>query len=159
MSTAIYQITNVVTYKRYIGSAVNHATRWQLHKQQLNSKTHHSFLLQKAWNKHGKENFKFEIIELCEKSRLVEREQYYFDLLQPEYNVCKIAGSAIGRTPWNKGIKTGPRSEETKLKQSLSQKGQNSYWYGRKHTEKSREKMSKIHKGQIPWNKSREKTQ
>lgn len=158
MSTVIYQIRNVVNDKKYIGSAINHATRWQLHKRQLNTKTHHSFLLQRAWNKYGAENFKFEIVEFCEKSLLVEREQYYFDILNPKYNVCRVASSAIGRIPWNKGTKTGPRSEETKLKLSLAQKGRKSYWYGRKHKEESKEKMSKIHKGQIPWNKLAEKS-
>jgi len=38
-------------------------------------------------------NFKLEILEYCEADRLIilEREQYYIDLLKPEYNILKIA--------------------------------------------------------------------
>jgi group I intron endonuclease len=44
---------------------------------------------------------------------LIQREQYYIDLLNPEYNICKIAGS-------NLGFK---HSEITKEKLSISKKG------------------------------------
>ena len=37
-----------------------------------------------------------EIIEYCEKSDLIKKEQYYIDLLKPEYNILKIAGSSLG---------------------------------------------------------------
>lgn len=47
--------------------------------------------------KYGFKNFSLEILEYCEKGvDLVKREQYYFDLLKPEYNLLKIAGSPLG---------------------------------------------------------------
>lgn len=46
--------------------------------------------------KNGHSNFKLEIIEYCELSVLIEREQYYIDLLNPEYNILKTAGSLMG---------------------------------------------------------------
>lgn len=56
--------------------------------------------------KNGYENFKLEILEyiafdckisLKEKRKiLTEREQYYLDLLKPEYNILKTAGSRLG---------------------------------------------------------------
>jgi len=30
------------------------------------------------------------------RTALIEREQYYIDLLNPEYNILKIAGSRLG---------------------------------------------------------------
>ena len=47
--------------------------------------------------KHGHINFSLEILEYCEQSSLLIREQYYLDLLKPEYNICKVAGSSLGR--------------------------------------------------------------
>lgn len=35
-------------------------------------------------------------MEYCELDKVIEREQYYLDLLQPEYNILKKAGSLLG---------------------------------------------------------------
>lgn len=37
------------------------------------------------------------------------------------FETCR---SQLGKDPWNKGLKTGPQTEETKLKKSLANKGQ-----------------------------------
>jgi len=37
-----------------------------------------------------------EILELCNKEELIQREQFYIDTLNPEYNCCKIAGNTTG---------------------------------------------------------------
>lgn len=41
------------------------------------------------------ENFTFEILEYCDKNIIFEREQYYMDLLKPEYNIQSIAGIVL----------------------------------------------------------------
>jgi hypothetical protein len=46
--------------------------------------------------KHGLSLFKLEIIEYCEKKDTIKIEQYYLDLLKPEYNTLKVAGSSLG---------------------------------------------------------------
>jgi group I intron endonuclease len=46
--------------------------------------------------KYGYSSFKLEILEYCEPSEAVPREQYYLDLLKPEYNILKTAGSLLG---------------------------------------------------------------
>jgi group I intron endonuclease len=53
-------------------------------------------LINKALIKYGYSNFSLEILEYCEPSRVVTREQYYIDLLKPEYNILKVAGSSWG---------------------------------------------------------------
>lgn len=42
------------------------------------------------------ENFTLEILEYCPDTKLLEREQFYLDLLLPEYNVLKHAYSLLG---------------------------------------------------------------
>jgi group I intron endonuclease len=39
--------------------------------------------------KHGHENFSLSIIEYCEVDKCIEREDYYFKLLKPKYNILK----------------------------------------------------------------------
>jgi group I intron endonuclease len=53
-------------------------------------------VINKAILKYGYSNFKLEILEYCDKSVCIEKEQYYIDLLKPEYNTLKTAGSTLG---------------------------------------------------------------
>ena len=55
----------------------------------------------------------FTIIEITNLENLIKREQYWIDTLNPEYNICPIAGSPLGREV----------TIETRLKISMSQKG------------------------------------
>ena len=36
------------------------------------------------------------ILEYCDKSNLIIRELYYFNILNPEYNILKISDSYLG---------------------------------------------------------------
>src|SRR5690606_34117775 len=94
--SGIYEIVNRVNGKRYIGSAVTLAKRWNLHRHQLRAGKHHSRPLLSAWRKYGEPAFDFRVIEKCAPECLIEREQAAFDLLRPEYNACKTAGSTLG---------------------------------------------------------------
>lgn len=38
----------------------------------------------------------FIVLEVCNPENCIEREQYYIDLLKPDMNVCKVAGSSLG---------------------------------------------------------------
>jgi group I intron endonuclease len=46
--------------------------------------------------KYGYSNFTLEILEYCDSSETIQREQYYLDLLKPEYNILLTAGSRLG---------------------------------------------------------------
>lgn len=111
----IYQIVNKVNQKKYIGSSIRLQGRKKRHFSELNCNIHHSQALQRAYNKYGKDNFDFFILEYCEADKILEREQYYLDNLKPEYNICKIAGNCLG-------VK---QSEETINKRVVSVK---KYW-------------------------------
>jgi len=147
-NSGIYSIKNLKNNQQYIGSAVNYPNRFRQHKSLLNLNKHYAKHLQKSWNKHGSQNFIFELILCCSKENLLEFEQYFLDKLAPVYNTLKIAGSRLGtkasletlkklsdshkgKPSPNKGIKTGkpswnrgiPQTEETKLKLSKASKG------------------------------------
>ncbi len=108
--TGIYMIKNEINGKFYIGSAVNIERRWNEHKSLLNRNIHSSPKLQNSWNKNGKDKFFFEIIQYCEKEELIKNEQYWINLLTPEYNILKIAGSSLGYK----------QTKESNIKRSIS---------------------------------------
>lgn len=143
----IYKITNKINNKFYIGSATNVSKRWKRHVSDLNKQIHCNYHLQRAWDKYGEENFVFEVIEeVLEKSHLSDCEQHYLDMLNPEYNILKDTG--FSRT----GIL---HTDETKKKMRKSHEGKHTgedngmhgmvgelnRFYGKKHTEESKQKM------------------
>lgn len=87
----IYRITNLIDEKTYIGKTtktIEH--RWKVHV--ADSKRHKSKLYN-AMNKHGHENFIIEVFEECHpnisREKLNEREKYWIDVLEPDYNMTK----------------------------------------------------------------------
>lgn len=111
----IYKITSKINpLKFYIGSAVNYKNRMNRHIYSLKINNHKNLKIQNHFNKYGVEDLQFSIIEFVEeKEMLIKREQFYIDLLNPTFNICRVAGSSLG-------VK---RSEEYKLKMSASKKG------------------------------------
>lgn len=65
----IYQITNMVNGKYYIGSAESFARREWQHKYDLKRGAHKNPRLQAAWNKYGADAFVFEVIEVVAPDR------------------------------------------------------------------------------------------
>lgn len=77
----IYKITNKINNKIYIGQSVAIEQRWKEHQScAFNPKNHlYNIRLYCAFRKYGIENFIFEIIELCDKNKLNERELYWIE--------------------------------------------------------------------------------
>ena len=95
--SGIYKWTNKLNGKSYIGSSVNLSKRLSnYYNYTFISKPQHNMLIYKALLKHGYSNFSLEILEYCNPNNVIEREQYYLDLLKPEYNVLPRAGSSLG---------------------------------------------------------------
>ena len=120
-ASGVYEILNTTNGKRYIGSAINIARRWDVHARDLRYKRHHSQALQRAWDKYGRGAFRFNTLLICSVDNLLLYEQLSMNALLPEYNVCKIAGSSLGAR----------RSSETKEKLTIAKTG-NSYAVGSK---------------------------
>lgn len=53
-------------------------------------------LAYRALLKYGHRGFRLDVLEYCDPEFVLEREQYYLDLLQPEYNILNTAGSTLG---------------------------------------------------------------
>ena len=86
----IYKITNKVNGKVYIGQSQNIKERWAEHKRPSNF-INPTKLLYQAMKEFSLDKFSFEILEECDKTELLNREQYYislYDSLEPNgYNM------------------------------------------------------------------------
>lgn len=93
--SGIYRWVNKLNNNTYVGSGLDLSKRVgdYYNKSELlrNSRPIHAALL-----KYGYENFSLEILEYCRADDLIVREQYYLDLLCPEYNILKNAYSLLG---------------------------------------------------------------
>lgn len=95
--TGIYRWVHIESNKCYIGSAKNLSIRF---KQYFNfnhiSYPKRNMVIYKALLKYGYAGFRLEILEYCSPEVLLQREQFYFDLFNPEFNILKVAGSPLG---------------------------------------------------------------
>ena len=89
--TGIYKITNLQNQMCYVGQAVNIADRWKQHiKRGVGAEDWTQNKLYPVMYAIGVENFSFEIIEECDRSKLNEREDYW-----QEYFHAKDFGYSI----------------------------------------------------------------
>lgn len=144
--TGIYKIICTANGKIYIGSATNISNRWSHHRHLLTRGKHNSIHLQRAWDKYGSDAFICRTLELVEdKSKLIEREQHYFDVLMPfglnGYNIARMAGRTEGvkRSP-EQIEKMAARFRGKKLSAEHRKKLISSL-IGRKHSDATKEKM------------------
>lgn len=91
----LYKIINKLDNKFYLGSTIDFDKRVKRHQRDLRLNKHHNIFLQRAFNKHGEQNFSFHIFKKCSPSSLKKIEQRHLDKLDPKgsYNV---SGSASG---------------------------------------------------------------
>ena len=134
----IYIITNTVDGMYIIGQSIHIYCRWVTYKKDLKKNVYPNPYLQGAWNKHGGENFKFEILLECPKENLNEEEirlikEYKAQDRNFGYNI-EAGGGCFSQ------------SIETRQKISESLKG-NKRRLGIKHTEETKKQLSKSHKG------------
>ena len=94
----IYAIVNIANGHKYVGQASNLSKRHTKHFDDLKSGKHFNAYLQNAYKKYGKANFSFTILEYVDdphETDLSEREQYWIDKLNPEYNLMRFASNII----------------------------------------------------------------
>lgn len=81
MKCGIYKITNKNNQKIYVGKSIHIEQRWKEHISGKGNKELHNDI-----KKFGLTNFSFEIIELCSKEKLNEREKYWISILNSFHN-------------------------------------------------------------------------
>jgi group I intron endonuclease len=94
----VYAITNKVNGHRYIGSTANYKSRWHTHRSALRRGVHHSFILQKAWDKYGEPSFLFEVLLVCPKNLQILYETRLMSL--ETYNVLRTPKEIQIRGGW-----------------------------------------------------------
>lgn len=117
--SGIYEIININNDKKYVGSATNLKSRWNIHKHRLRKGNHPNCPLQLAWNKYGEESFSFNIDLIKKEQELIDE---YLSSAHPLYNIRIKAESNLGFR----------HSEESKKKMSESRKGEKSHCWGKK---------------------------
>jgi len=122
----VYQWVNNTNGKTYVGSSSNLYRRFLEYMSPsfiIRELLRGNSLIYRALLKYGPASFTFKVLkfvtivpllsETAQNAALLEVEQEYIDLLQPEYNILKKAGSAKGHE----------LPEETRTKMNVSKKG------------------------------------
>lgn len=94
--SGIYEFFNLDNGKRYIGSSKDIYNRLHEHYHNLKYNKAHNKHFQAAWNKYGEDNFIYNILEFCKEEVRFEREQYYIDVINPEYNLTNYVIANTG---------------------------------------------------------------
>jgi group I intron endonuclease len=137
--SGIYMFKNLINNKKYVGSSENLRIRFRQYFNINHLIKQNYMYIYRALLKHGYSSFSLEILEYCEPDKCLEREDYYFKLLQPEYNTSLNPSAPMsGRT----------HSEETKQRMSEAKKGAKSYLFGKNHSDETRKKISDAIKGE-----------
>lgn len=135
--SCIYKITSP-SNKVYIGSTINFKERIR-HYKCLDCKAQSK--LYNSLKKYGFKKHKIEILEFCDIHNLYQKERYYGEL----FNSCGINGLNLS-LPGYGDIKS-IISEETRMKKRISQTGEGNNFYGKKHTEETKRKISNANSG------------
>ncbi len=136
--SGVYTITNTITGDTYIGSSRRLKHRQGQHFSQLLLGKHLNPHLQQAYNKYGKEAFRFEINLTCPVDCLIHYEQELVDKHNPKYNIRRqCVASRLGV----------PHSPEIKERISKSQLGRKHPHKGWACTDATRQRISQSKKG------------
>lgn len=126
----VYRIICLPSGRIYIGSSVSMKKRFSEHRSALRYSRHHSLLLQRAWNKHGPDAFKFEPILICSPDDRHFYEQRAIDAFDASNPVVGMNRSAVA-------VGSPPSRS----------------FAGRAHSDASRALISERLKGRSVWNK------
>jgi group I intron endonuclease len=130
--------------KSYVGSSVNLRRRFTQYFSIKYLLLYSYMAINRALLKYGYSNFYLTILEYCDPSKCIEREQYYINHFKPEYNISPTAGAPM--TDRN-------HSEETKKKISESRKGillgKNHPMFGINRSEETKQKISESRLGRL----------
>ena len=87
----IYQITNKINGKKYIGQSRDIARRLREHKSKESNPR-----LKKDFEKFGINAFSFDVLEECELNELDIKERWYISQIKPKYNIASGGKGAAG---------------------------------------------------------------
>lgn len=96
----IYRIKNVNNGKTYVGQSIDIRRRWRDHVRMLRAQRHDNIHLQRSWNKHGADAFRFEILCIADVESMDDLERSFvhrarierFDHNRSEVHVTEDGG-------------------------------------------------------------------
>lgn len=152
MAVSVYQIANRVNGKSYIGITTKSLEkRWNTHV-----KENAGFAIHNALRKYGKDGFDFLLLEEVKSwQEACEKEKAYiksFNTKSPYgYNLTNGGEGILGLegcVPWNKGkFLSFEHRRNLSLAHIGIQEGENNPFYGKHHTDKSKQMIRDTHKG------------
>ena len=134
--SGIYHWINLLNGKSYVGSSVNLKKRFLQYFNSNHLLKNTSMIICRALFNHGYSNFSLTILEYCSPEKCLERENFYLNLLKPEYNILLTAGSWLGHR----------HTDETRNRLSEANLGENNPFFGKNHSEETLRKMSEANK-------------
>lgn len=144
----VYLITNTINGKKYVGkTTLSIEDRFKRH--QYVSKRDSTYLYA-AMRKYGVENFTISLLEeVHDASILSSKEMIWISNINPEYNMTK--GGDGGDTSSSKRYKEYMKSHSEKMS------GANNPFYGKKHNDETKRKISEKKTGTILTEETKQK--
>jgi len=139
--SGVYRWVNQVNGKTYIGSSVNLSTRFRQYNN-IKYLSLYKMPIYKALLKHGLSKFSLEILEYCDQTQCIEREQHYIDVLKPDYNILQTAGSLLGFKHSDESLSKISKALTGEKNPMYGKIGENSPLFGRQLSEETRAKLS-----------------
>ena len=159
--SGIYKIVNKTNGKYYIGSSINIRNRWYSHKTGLMRNVHPNLKLQRSWNKYGQKNFDFIILSTYPSENIdliLQEEQKLLDIHCGDKQCYNLNNGVINLSGEHNPFYG--KHHTNKIKQKMSKDKKIYYlnnihnWVGRKHSTKSLLKMSLSQMGRYKGDKS-----
>lgn len=154
----IYSVRNKITNLIYVGLSTNIGHRFVSHKRQLISGKHKNKHMQSSCDKHGIDNFIFEIIEVCDATILCEREKFWIKYHRSHnrnHGYNKTFGGEFGRlsdeiyAQYSKRLKGCTISDEQKSRISKTLTGKKHSIHHIKNRVKSTRKFDDVIENQM----------
>lgn len=138
--SGVYQIKNMITGQRYIGSSINIPRRWREHRLGLRKNSHPNTYLQRAWNKYGAKNFEFRVLVYSEPFENLRMENFLIPF--GDYNLSMDAYAPMrGRTHTEESKELMSHAKEGSKNPMYGLSGNDSPRFGTTHSEKTKNKM------------------
>lgn len=149
--SGVYCWYNLLNGNYYIGSAIDLRSRINDYFQESYFRDKANLIIVRSILKYGLGNFALIILEYSSREESISREQYWLDLLKPEYNILEKAGSSLGYKHSLESIDKLSRlalrrnhSDEVRQAMSETRKGEGNSFYGRTHSDETRAKLREI---------------
>jgi len=102
----VYEISNTIDNRVYVGSTINLNKRWNEHKRDLLNNKHQNIHLQRFVNKYGLNVLIFNVLEKINNKNILIREQHYLNIIKNKFNIAENSSAPMmGKSHTEEAIK------------------------------------------------------